>query len=267
MDISTYVTLDRWLHTLAQPLARLNRAYLPAKKDDSHTNLSFDPVLNRLYGRWLTLPHTEAIVALEIDTLTYRFFDKQLQSLHSIFAAGKTPAEIDTAFSAYLATLKMEVSAYTQPMHYDIPQYFPPDQTVSAPEKDQVELWCYIRGLANIACSDLLTYLQRESEIRIWPHHFDTGVYVQVLPNFGLGFGFAMADNLLNEPYFYFAAYSSEDIAYRDLPDLSAGRWIIGAQWKGAAIPMSALSQNLNDIHLTRDFIRTVGGWYLSKNQ
>jgi hypothetical protein len=265
MDISNYVSIDQWLHTLAQPLTRLNRAYLPAKDDDSHTNLSFDPIHNRLYGRWITLPHAQIIAALEIDEMAYRFFDKQLQPLHSISAVGKTSSEIDTDFSTYLATQKLDVSAFTQPLHYEIPQYFQSGQTVKAPEKRQVDLWCYVRGLANIACGEFLTFLQGESEIRIWPHHFDTGVYVQVLPSAGLGFGFAMKDNLLNEPYFYFAGYFSEDIAYRDLPELSTGRWIIEEHWKGAGIPMSALSLNLNDIHSIREFIRTVGGWYLSK--
>jgi hypothetical protein len=265
MPISPDILFDQLLHTLVQPIVRVNRAYLPAKPDDSHTNLSFDPIQKHIYGRWITLPNNDLIVALDIDTLTFHILDKQLSPLHTISTIGKAISEINFAFSTYLATLKLDVSGFNAPLHYEIPQYFKPDKRVNVPNKQEVDRWCFIRGLANLACSEFITYLQGESEIRIWPHHFDTGVYVQLVPNMGIGFGYAMKDALLNEPYFYFAGYSSEEISYLNLPDLAKGRWIVSEQWKGAAIPMSALSFCLEELKLIREFIQAVGEWYLSK--
>ena len=53
-------------------------------------------------------------------------------------------------------------------------------------------------------------FLQTNVEARIWPHHFDTGIYAMPNEDIGLGFGLAMNDGLVGEPYFYLAAYKSE---------------------------------------------------------
>ena len=47
-----YTYADQKLHFLTQVIAKANRSYVPTKPDDSHTNLYFDTLDNRIVGRW-----------------------------------------------------------------------------------------------------------------------------------------------------------------------------------------------------------------------
>ncbi len=95
-----------------------------------------------------------------------------------------------------------------------------------------------MRKNANQACYDLLGYLQCESEVRIWPHHFDTGIYTPINDQLGIGFGLAMRDEMVGAPYLYFSAYGLNDhtLDYAEFEPLTNGHWI-NQDWKGAVLP------------------------------
>ena len=82
------------------------------------------------------------------------------------------------------------------------------------------------------------------SEINIWPHHFDTGVFypVTVVNNEttqSIGAGFAMADTMINEPYFYLYGWTKDGkIEYKEATDLEAGKWLTEG-WQGAVLRTS----------------------------
>jgi hypothetical protein len=112
-----------------------------------------------------------------------------------------------------------------------------------------------------------LDKLQLESEICIWPHHFDSGIYIQVKADLGLGFGLAMEDTMLGEAYFYMSGYGGESpISYQNLTQLSAGKWEIGEHWKGAVLPTNTISDSSHEeaarvVHL---FIKETTAWFLN---
>jgi hypothetical protein len=84
----------------------------------------------------------------------------------------------------------------------------------------------------------------RPGRTRIWPHHFDTGIYVETHNKMGIVFGLAMSDTMVGEPYFYMSGYpASGKIEYKNLSDFSNGRWEIGKNWQGAVLPLSELRQ------------------------
>ena len=88
----------------------------------------------------------------------------------------------------------------------------------------------------------MLGYLQKEGEIRIWPHHFDTGIYVMATKQLGLGFGLAMKDAMVGAPYFYLSGYNQENpVSYKNLNPLTHGKWETGEQWNGAVLSLGAL--------------------------
>ena len=95
--------------------------------------------------------------------------------------------------------------------------------------------------MANNACQWLLEHLQLEAETRIWPHHFDTGIYFEANENIGLGFGLAMQDSMLGVPYYYFSAYGLKDneIDFEAFTKLKYGSWINTDDWKGATLELS----------------------------
>ena len=45
-----YINTDRQLHWLSQVITKVNRSFVPAEKDDSHTNLYFDVIQKGIYG-------------------------------------------------------------------------------------------------------------------------------------------------------------------------------------------------------------------------
>lgn len=162
----------------------------------------------------------------------------------------------------------METKDIFLPLHYEIPDYqfsrIDDDGWSATGLKD----WMYYRNLANQACVLKLGYLQTESDIRIWPHHFDTGIFSQVSQDFGLGFGLAMENTMAGEPYFYMAGYNGESpISYHNPAPLTAGKWEIGEYWKGALLPLSTLSQLSGNEALgkTKAFIKETVDWFLQQ--
>ena len=109
--------------------------------------------------------------------------------------------------------------------------------------------------------------LQLENEICIWPHHFDTGIYVQVTDDLGLGFGLAMEDTMLDQAYFYMFGYHGESpISYLNLTPLSAGKWETGEHWKGAVLPLNVISGSFREeaLRMIQLFIKETSGWFIN---
>ena len=109
----------------------------------------------------------------------------------------------------------------------------------------------------------MVDHLQVPAEVRIWPHHFDTGVYLESNPNVGLGFGFAMEDSLVGQPYFYYSGNGLNEhvIHYKDVRDLEVGKWIVSEEWKGAVLPLSDVSEGV--LRKMNTFIRQVTSWFV----
>jgi len=124
-------------------------------------------------------------------------------------------------------------------------------------------LWNEYRSLANVACDLLLGFLQDDGEVRIWPHHFDTGTYLEVTSEISLGFGLAMEDSMVGAPYFYFSGYglNGNEIEYSKMTPPSVGKWVITEHWKGAVLPLSDLTENAYD--KIAIYIKEVSALYL----
>ncbi len=131
---------------------------------------------------------------------------------------------------------------------------------------DAVENWIHLRKLANEACTHVLVYLQQSGEIRIWPHHFDTGLYVEATPAIGIGFGLAMEDKLVGEPYFYLTGFGlgEKKPNYEKKSILPAGEWVLSKKWKGAVLRISDLEPG-NESEIILTFIGAVLQGYLGE--
>lgn len=88
------------------------------------------------------------------------------------------------------------------------------------------------------------------SEIRIWPHHFDTGIYYAQNDAHGqektaIWAGYALADSISDEPYFYLSGYKrDEQINLLEAPPLSTGEWRQTSDWTGALLSISQVTTN-----------------------
>ena len=237
-----YNHIDRQIHWLSQLIAKANRAYVPEQKDESHTNLYFDMLGTRIMGRWINTPRGKIILTLNFQSLSFQWLDAKQSIIHEVSALNQGMEQLEIIIAEFLESLNMSTEAFLRPLHFEIPDYKIEKLSRSNISDEGLNSWFYFRDLANTACQNMLGYLQLESEIRIWPHHFDTGIYVQATDHLGLGFGMAMEDTMVGQAYFYISGYSGESpISYENLKPLSAGKWLIGEYWKGAVLPLNEL--------------------------
>lgn len=264
--MTTYTEADQQLHILAQIIAKANRTFVPAKDDDSHTNLMFDSLSNRIIGHWIDSPMGSITLSLNISTLDFEWLDASFNILQTIPGVCKTTSEIEAAISKGVTALGLDAAGFREKLHYEIPVYKSSEGLVESISTKGINDWVYYRRLANGACDLLLDALNAKDDVRIWPHHFDTGVYAVPDKKIGIGFGLAMEDPLVGQPYFYIAGYpvNGTSINYDNVEVLQYGRWEIEESWKGAVLPLSTLDINneSNAIDHLSTFIKETTSWY-----
>jgi hypothetical protein len=260
-----YIITDRQLHWLSQVIAKVNRSFVPAEKDDSHTNLYFEKIRKGIYGRWISTPAGKVILFLDLDSLSFQWLDLKKVILSEFSVYNADLKELERKAGEFLNKLGMDTAQLSAPLDFDLPDYGIQKLEKENFSENGLKSWMYYREIANLACFDIMGYVQITDEIRIWPHHFDTGIYTPLTEHFGLGFGLAMEDSMVGEPYFYLSGYASDsEINYSDPGNLSAGRWETEASWKGAVLPLSDLpfSSDIGALEKIRRFIEEATTWY-----
>jgi len=262
--MQSYNKLDCQIHALSQVIAKFNRTFVPPKKDDSHTNFYFDPLSHRLYGHWIQLDRSTLIFSLNLREFKFQFINQTREIVAEITINGKTITELEKETSDCLLKFGLRDDGFRNKMHYDIPDYHFIEDPFSKWDKQDINTWEYIRGLANEACFLTMGYMMSVNDIRIWPHHFDTGIYIKANSNRGLGFGLAMKDSMVNDAYFYYSVYAlkQQDIKFKNLPRLTWGEWKMFDNWKGAVLPVTDLDSSPRK--KIKQFIVSVGKQLLS---
>lgn len=248
-----YIKTDQHIHLLSQVIAKANRTFVAKMPDDSHTNLHYDPVSNKVYGRWIHADVIKIILALDLNAYQFEIRDDRYKILYEYPIAGKTMFQLEEKISEGLKQIGLHTTGFSTPLHYQITDYPFKDDPFEILSDSGVQQWKKIRKLANETSLHVLGYLQTESEIRIWPHHFDTGVYAEVNADLAIGFGLAMADAMEPSPYFYLSGYAlgKDELKFDDMPKLETGRWEINQYWKGAILPIDSL-KSLDESKLTK---------------
>jgi hypothetical protein len=267
--MQAYVKTDQQIHLLCQTITKANRSFVAKKDDDSHTNLYFDPLRKRIMGRWIETPIGKFILTLKLDNQQIEWLNSAYHIVTSFQTVGKKVKEVEHEIEIILSKLGLKPEGFTDKLHYDIPDYDFAKEVIPQISEQDINQWKYYRDLANQASVLLLGYLQIEGEVRIWPHHFDTGIYVVTHNGMGVGFGLAMKDSLIGKPYFYTSGYSMDgSLAYKNLPELTKGKWIITENWKGATLPLTALDEipEANRVEAIEHFIQRTVDWFITQN-
>ncbi len=261
-----YNISDQQIHWLSQVIAKVNKAFVPEKEDDSHTSLYFDGLGKRLAGRWVDTPNGRILLSLNVQNRRFEWLNNRLRVMAAIDYINKELQVIEQDVSDFPSGLGLNADRIFKPLHFEIPDYHIQKLSEENVSQEGIDAWCKIRDLANNACLAVLGYVQAESEIRIWPHHFDTGIYARISGGLGIGFGLAAEDAMVGEPYFYLAGYGSDSPAkFENLPSPDGGKWITDNSWNGFVIPLSRLyhkpaGEALQMIKVT---VKQALDWYL----
>lgn len=235
-----YYNIDQKLHQICQTLAKINRSYISAKPDDSHTNLYFDSFNSKILSRWISTEKGDFLCALNILYAQFEWINSHYSVQHIISIDGKTQDAIETEFTKLFADSGLDTTNFKNDMHYDIPNYPFKTEPYHSFNLEDCASWLHYRTLANNASTSILGTLQTQSDVRIWPHHFDTGIFTTTKNEIGIGFGLAMNDSLFNDAYIYFSVYKNNaPVKYGNLSELTAGKWYTSEQWNGAVLPLS----------------------------
>ena len=264
-----YSKTDQQIHWLSQILAKANRTYVPKKEDDSHTNLYFDSIGDRIMGRWINGKIGQLMFTLNLKNQHVEILDSRQKVLASFPTQSRTRLEVESEIEDQLPGLGLDPAGFVAPLHFDITEYSFANDPIQKIDTTSLEEWMDYRELANEACLWFLGFTQTESEIRIWPHHFDTGIYTMISENLGLGFGWAMEDDVAGAPYYYLAGYPNKgSLTFENVPKLQAGRWETEGEWKGAVLTLSDLEgkSHAQQRETVAAFVKEGLGWYLRQS-
>jgi hypothetical protein len=215
-------------HYALQWLARAARAYIPAKADDSHTNLGWDQAL----GGLITHPLPDGSqLALRIAGMTLMLLGPGASELP---LQDRSDADIRLWLRPRLSAKGLDPSALDKPLPYDMPasaiagggRYL-----LGNLEPALAELAGWYdnasRALEDIRAG-LVARGLRAPPVRCWPHHFDldTLIYFNKQDSAdirSMGVGFSPGDHYYDEPYFYVSIYPAP--AATTLGALPLGHW------------------------------------------
>ncbi|WP_024771801.1 hypothetical protein [Aquimarina macrocephali] len=228
------------MHLAAQYLAAAGISFLEKKNDDSHTNLGFSIEKGTLYTRPLNS-------SKDILSLNYNLFALEWNS-HNLT---KTLQLDGTSHAEVLQWIRRMAkdsdinTPYNYALHYELPYTITDDYIYTLKNISRLRELVAFRKLSKSAIQEFLQNNLLNSEIRIWPHHFDTGAFASLEDESGLaiGLGLAIPDTMCNDYYFYISGYQGHDsLGTSDFKPLTTGKWY-NEGFKGAVLPISGVNK------------------------
>ncbi|MBD3636495.1 MAG: hypothetical protein HUJ25_04065 [Crocinitomicaceae bacterium] len=245
----------RQQHIAAQYLSAFANNYLPGKDDDSHTNLSWNPITAQLTTR-----ETEDGVYMCLDYNTFSlFWRKKNRLISKLDLHGSKHKDVMRWFK--IITLDNNLPELKYEFKYELP-YEPITDEFRFELISQEDLNKNINILnsAQQVFEQFLTENNLSSEIRVWPHHFDMGIYTKVSGDLHLGIGLAIPDDMVDGFYYYvFGWKNGEQVNTSDKDMLENGRWI-SSKWNGAVLEYHP-KQEINEV---KKFLITAKNAYLN---
>ncbi|WP_109433846.1 hypothetical protein [Aquimarina sp. AU119] len=229
------------MHLAAQYLAAAGISFLEKKDDDSHTNLGFSAE----EGSMFTHPLNSEGDSLSLSYQNFSLDWNSNISKTSLKLDGTTHDEI-----VQWITQKAVEANIKQPFKYDLHYELPyptitNDFTFKLTNVSRLRELTGFRVLAQLTLETFLENQQLQSDIRIWPHHFDIGAFASLKDKtgFAIGIGLAIPDTMIDDYYFYISAYKGHDgVNTLGLKTLTHGEWRNDG-FKGAILPITGVDE------------------------
>ncbi|MEH6512540.1 MAG: hypothetical protein V7670_13840 [Maribacter arcticus] len=174
------------MHLAAQYLAAAGISFVEKKADDSHTNLGWSIDKQRLE----THPLSEKGDVLALNYNTFSLEWNSPKNNASFVLNGKTHQQVLEWLTNSVDTFLGK--KYTYDFHYDLP-YSIDDSFTFKLDAFKLKELADLRSLTQSSLEKTLAVNGLTSDIRFWPHHFDSGAYVSVTRNFIIFFYYKSA--------------------------------------------------------------------------
>ena len=241
-------------HQAVQFIALAGKHLLPEKADDSNTNMLWNETLNSYTGN--VLPQYRR-VAIRLPDLSLCIYDEKDFVVQAMEMSGYTWSELYDWLEKALQANNIDTGNLKPTLHYEISNHNLYETSFfDKPDNEAAKQVASLRSNIREILKEIVADYPEASHIRIWPHHFDTGTFIPVNNKKGtmtasIGLGLAVADDMVNEPYFYVNHWLEKPLEkYPELPAPSKGKWIING-WKGSVLPLSAVISNSEKQHET----------------
>ncbi|MEH6535337.1 MAG: hypothetical protein V7719_03015 [Psychroserpens sp.] len=231
--------MKKQMHLAAQYLAAAGISFLNKESDDSHTNLGFNTDSGTLSTHMLSENEDRL-------SLNYQKFTLDWNSL-----SGNTSFRLDGATHKQVVQWISDVSQtylnkkYKYQLHYDLPYSITDDYIFKLHNVSDLQSLMHLRILAQFSLERISKDNLLESPIRVWPHHFDTGIYEKMPDSdVSIGLGLAIPDTNCDEHYMYISGYKkNETIDTSSFGKLENGEWRTN-EFKGAILPATRLIES-----------------------
>lgn len=232
--------MEKQMHLAAQYLAAAGISFLEKKADDSHTSLGFSVENGCLHTH--PLSNKGDMLCLDYEKFT---LDWHSESGHAAFrldgATHKDVLKWLTKVSDAFLNKK-----YTYSLHYQLPYAIEDNSNFKLCNIEKVKELMHLRILAQLALEQILNNNKLTGSIRVWPHHFDTGVFTKLKSSseISVGFGLAIPDTICNEYYMYISGYKDHTIINTaGFNKLSNGEWK-NDTFNGAILPATNIAES-----------------------
>jgi hypothetical protein len=218
----------------AQYLAAAGIQFVEKKQDDSHTNVGFD----KNSGCLITHPLSENGDELRFNYNTFSLEWKSKNETTTLALNGKSHEEVLTWLNEK-AKLYLN-KEYIYSFHYEGTYPITASYVFKLSDAARLNELLELRALAQSTLELFVEENKLDSSIRIWPHHFDTGIY-DLLPSteVTVGLGLAIPDTLCDDFYLYASGYkNNKGIDPSNFSALKNGTWKNDG-FTGAILPAS----------------------------
>ncbi len=229
------------MHLAAQYLAAAAISFLEKKEDDSHTNLGFSAT----EGSMSTHPLNKEGDTLSLNYQRFTLEWNSKNSKSSLRLDGTTHSEILKWIGKTAVVANID-KPYRYDLHYDLPYAaITNDFTFKLHDVGRLCELTNFRILAQLTLEAFLENQQLNSDIRVWPHHFDIGAFASLKnkAELSVGIGLAIPDTMIDDYYFYISAYKGHDgMSTAGFKSLTHGKWYNDG-FKGAVLPVTGIDE------------------------
>lgn len=229
---------EKKFHHLAQFLAAFSNSYLPKAENDSQSNMEWSFIEKSLISRRVD----NIYLCLDFRKVILKAVKER--TVETLDLLGLTHSDIDAWLRKVLSGFGLDVSAFHYDLGFSLDTPFDNFITLDAEDDEAIAKIISLRKSAQKSLTTIQKKHEKTSHIRVWPHHFDTGMLIDKSEeqNFskGIGLGYAIADHVSDVPYFYVYSWPDHHLNYDMLPTLRNGMWI-NEDWKGALLTVNML--------------------------